>query len=71
MIAIVNVGTFASAYSYSVGSVFDSLRISYCNTMSVILAKQLRVIQENMKKLIDGKYVGAEGKKLPFSNQKE
>ena len=34
-------------------------------------AKQYREIQKNMKKLIDGKYVGAEGKKLPFSKQKE
>ena len=34
-------------------------------------AKEIKEIQKNMKKLIDGEFVGASGKKLPFSNEKE
>lgn len=32
---------------------------------------KMRGIQKNMQKLIDGEFVGAEGKKLPFSKDKK
>jgi len=34
-------------------------------------AEQLKEIQKNMKKLINGEFIGAEGKRLPFSKDKD